>query len=346
MKWSEVLRKFPAKTISLPDGEVSFQELAAKIGEKRSSSPHVLDQKWRIETLIDLFAALERGTAVVPGSEYSFTPVPEKIYLLSSGTEGPARMVSHSQDKLFQLRSLYSGKKAGAVLRAGHAAGLEFLFAGILGGNDLYLREDVNTLAPLDLDVLHGPPTALAYLLSFPQRFRSLLKDLEVFYNGTDSLPPVLAERVRSSEFHFSIKQVYGTTETWALPTETHPEKPWLLRLTDERMEFPSGDRFIEEEPGWGRIESARHWVASINGTKINLFDLENSLLSIEGVVDALAEAGQGLLSSRIKLVLFTSRTDQQALEEILKPILGTLPYSLELRGTSDITMKKKNRQR
>ncbi|MFL5785527.1 MAG: AMP-binding protein [Bacteriovoracaceae bacterium] len=346
MKWSEILRKFPTKIISLPDGELSYLELATKINETKCSSPHSFDEKWNRENIIQLFATLDKGIAVVPRSGHAFTPGPGKIYLATSGTEGPARIISHPQDKLFQLRTLYQGKRAGAVLRAGHAAGLEFLFSGILGGNDLYLREDVNALAALQLDILHGPPTALAYMLSFPQRFHTFLERLEVFYNGTDSLPPAVAEKVRSSSFRFSIQQVYGTTETWALPTETHPEKPWLLRFTDNGIKVPDGDRFIEEEKGWGRIESDRHWVANMSGSKINLFDLENSLLGIDGVVDAFAETERGPLSSRIKLVLFTSRIDQREFTELLKPILGMIPYSLELRDTSDIAMKKKNRQR
>lgn len=263
---------------------------------------------------------------------------------------GPSRWIAHSHATLRKLTPLYSGKSSVLLLKIGHAAGIEALLTGILGGDDISFCESVSDLLGSRASVLHGPPMILSYLLNFREKFGSFLNGLDVFYSGTDSLHPVIVEKLRSTGLALKIEQIYGTTETWRIKTETDPRNPSFFRITDPAIvlrgdeiiyqqgnlaafelnptpvPFPTkitlGDRWLDEGNGFGGIEPRRSWVANIHGEKFNLFDLENKLLGFSGIGEVHFRQGEGILGKLEAdlMVLGNESVTEEALREFLGP--------------------------
>lgn len=354
MDWSDRLHS-SKRTLTLGKSEIKLSQLAKMATAVSFSSPLIWKAEWTSEALAPLFAALLSGSSIVvindPNESLPNLAGKEKgwIFLRSSGTEGPSRWISHSQEILLKLAPLYRNKKVAAVLKPGHAAGIEYLLAGIAGDNDLQFCRNAEELSP-GVEILHGPPTLLAWLLNFSGKNHELLLGLEKFFSGTDMLHPAIAKKLASTSYQFRIEQLYGTTETWRIPTETHPEKPWLLRFTgntaslrdgkvsiDSEFVSPSvtrpftpGDRWVEEEDGWGHLENDRHWVANFHGTKLNLFDIEEKLLQSEAIGDVEIKLQKNFLGQKLKITLFTEN-ESEALEHA---------NSVLQKDQADITVK------
>jgi hypothetical protein len=342
MSWKEILKQHPDRSFHFPEGQITFGQMAEELTAV-AVSPFLWEAGWSPDSVRLFLSSLDSGRSVfVTTGQSPALPASDdvdggKIYLSSSGTMGPSRWVSHSLNHLPELKPLYSGKSSGIYLKPGHAAGIEALLTGILGGNDLFFLSTPDALKELSLSVLHGPPMILAFLLNFPAKFKKFLNGLDTFYNVTDVLHPVIVEKFNHSGFDFQIEQIYGTTETWRIETETNPEHSELFRITDPRVEVRGneifcdgsviGDHWIDVGDGWGKIEARRSWVTNHHGEKYNLFDLEDKILRFPGVAEVHFREKKALMTPLLEVDVLTLE-DSHVDEASLKRFVGEeLPF-------------------
>lgn len=368
MLWTEILSSSPG-AMWIDGKRTSFVELA-DIAVNLQPKGESWEPAWTIPSLAEFFHRLDLresfavGTAPAGGDKIPTIDEP-LIYLRSSGTEGPSRWIGHRFETLQSVVPLYRSTRAAAVLRPGHAAGIQYLLGGVLGGNELWPCRSGSELRDLKVSVLQGPPTVLAWLLNFKSQYDDFLRGLKFFYSGTENLHPSIVEKLKRSGLSLRIHQVYGTTETWGIETDTHPDSPWLVRITDPAVSlvngelhirgdrlspsvsppFIPGDRWDAVDGDWGMITSDRLWAMNFHGEKINLFDLEDRLLRIPGVADVTIQQEKHFLSGILRITV-SSDTFSGAMEDEIKKLVelpeGAFVLEWELPG--DIPLGKRRR--
>jgi hypothetical protein len=374
MSWREILKAQPEKMLHFPEEALSFSEIAEDLYHIDEDFI-VWNALWTKKSVVEFFSALDSGASIFPSHPELEIPPEAKamgkgwLFLKSSGTMGASRWIAHPLESLRELKPLYSGKSSALLLKPGHAAGIEALVTGIMGGNELFFLSEAAQVERLAVDVLHAPPQVLGFLLSFTSKYSLFLSRLKIFYNGTDVLHDLIVEKLGRSPFDFELQQIYGSSETWRIETETHPDRPQLFRITDphvkiinqevcyssgklakfefgeKKKNFPETyslkDIWGDEGEGWGRLEPRRSWIANFHGKKLNLFDLENRLMGIAGVGDARINLQNNPMGSLLLIELFVTEDLSLSGEELQKIIglqasqylLKTAPYTAPFAG-------------
>ncbi|MBY0518572.1 MAG: hypothetical protein K2P81_16800 [Bacteriovoracaceae bacterium] len=384
MPFISALNKHPDSKIYLNEGSLSYKQILERVEKiPQTQSPLIFQPEWSFDSLCRIFAAARDNATLMLTPKGALAPdsIPEvlsKGFLLlrTSGSEGAPKWVAHDWSSLKPGLPIEKPiTHLAASLMPSHAAALEVLFGAISQGVTLSLGDHWREKnSPMKPDAVAGPPQQLGIWLATKNR---ILENLKLFYSCADAMQPIWIKKKELVAPNLEIIQVYGCTEAWQAPTKTHPEKPWLVQLTDQSWSLKGnqiqitssrlakfwlyadgsmaplvkpyllGDEARNIEEGYFQIQSARHEVANFWGQKINLLEIESKLLEVEGIVDATAVSLQDPLAGQslvLELVLAPSNSED-SMREKLKFLDALLPKgSWVPRFVGNATASKKRR--
>lgn len=240
-----------------------------------------------------------------------------KIVLLTSGTTGQPKVVSHPISNLLRdikISNNLTNNVWGLAYNPTHMAGIQVIFQALLNHNpliDLYhsaVHEKVHLIKKFKITHLSATPTFFRNLTSVREVFESV----ERISLGGEKSSAELLSNIRAMFPNAKINNIYASTEAGTLfATQSDsftipPSKKHLVKIIDneivlhtsllghaEQLDgaewYKTGD-LIEwaDESGLAfRIASRKNELLNIGGNKVNPFEIESVIESVAGVIQA-----------------------------------------------------------
>lgn len=292
-----------------------------KILEETQSDVIVLSPEWEEKSITHLIKAFFTSAPLVilsKAEDALLFPLKSlrngHFYLSTSGTTGERTWVEHSKTDFLAGISPES-KSVMAFMNPSHAAFLEALWEVLLGGGSLFLARSLEDLRPSE--VIAGPPQLLGHMLMFQKKYQTHLSSLKLFKVGMDRSHPEILKAAR--EKGIEIEQVYGSTETWRLETETQPKSSHLFKTKNASFYLENDciktstprlakriwkkDQWVKIKAPWTMSDSYQmsdDWI-SITGRKGNEIKSWGDKMDLEAIKTQLSH-GPGVISISSKI--------------------------------------------
>ena len=285
----------------------------AILADEAADSGHELEDWLPID---DSLAVPVTATARVPRGE--FEPLPPTIWVATSGTSGPPKIVDHSWDSLLSAARLANQWHALSwllVYDAKRWAGIQVWVQAVLTGGCVVVpqRRDPDVVAQAIADnrvaVLPATPTLMRRLLSSADPQLLARCQLERITLGGEAADGPLLDQIKRRFPAARVSHVYATTElgevfrvrdglpgfpalwmTRPLPggarLSTRRDGELLVQLSRDTAEVATGD-LVEQHGDRFEFVGRRSDVIVVGGAKVYPKRVEEVIRQVPGVVDA-----------------------------------------------------------
>lgn len=272
------------------------------------------------------------------------------LVLFSSGSTGKPKAAVHDLSRLltkFQVpRQRY---RTLVFLLLDHIGGVNTLLYTLANGGAVVLPRDRSAAAVCDAIETHGvellptSPTFLNLLLVSGQLATRRLDSLKLITYGTEPMPASTLERACEAFPHARFLQTYGLTELGILRSQSRDNGSLWIRVGGEDFVckvveqqlwikaksamlgylnapspfdadgyFNTGDN-VETDGDWLRFLGRVNDVINVGGSKVHPAEVENVLLEMENVEDAVVCAEKHGLIGEIVAATVRLRTEETA---------------------------------
>jgi long-chain acyl-CoA synthetase len=259
------------------------------------------------------------------------------LVLLSSGTSGAQKAALHDFGGLLErYRKPPRQRRMLGFLLFDHIGGVNTMLACLAGGGCLVGVPDrapdavASTIERERVEVLPTSPTFLNLLLLAGAIQRYDLSSLRLVTYGTEPMPEQTLARIRSSLPEADLRQTYGLSEVGIMRSQSRtPSSLWMriggdgfeTRVRDGMLEikaqsamlgylnasspFTSDGWFktldeVRVDGEWVRVLGRRSEVINVGGQKVHPSEVEDFLLGMEGVEDAVVRGEKNELTGEL----------------------------------------------
>lgn len=246
------------------------------------------------------------------------------LVLFSSGSTGRSKAVLHDAHRLLaKFRTRRQARCTIAFLSFDHIGGINTLLHVLSNGGTVVTVADrtpatiCRAIAQHRVQVLPTSPTFLNLLLMSGAADQADLSSIETITYGTEVMPEGTLERLRARFPNATLLQTYGLSEVGILRSKSESSESLWVRVGGEGVEtrivngmleiksasamlgylnapspftddgwFMTGDA-VEERDGFLRVFGRTSDLINVGGEKVFPAEVEDVLLRIEGVVDA-----------------------------------------------------------
>lgn len=269
------------------------------------------------------------------------------LILFSSGSTGKPKAIVHNLDTLL---AIYCGKKYNplrilSVYLPDHIAGIDVMFNTLGGGGTLVIPKQrhphyiLDSLEQHRVEILPASPTLLRLLFVSGIKEHHL-EALKLIVYGSESMSETLLESLQQALPHTTFKQGFGTSETNAIKTRSHPSKKGFFQILNtpykiinnelylksktQALGYLNADNSVFDEQGYfatgDLVESIKtngeeylkvigraKEVINVGGEKVLPQEIENVILEIPFIKDCLVYGESNAIigqSVNVKVVL------------------------------------------
>jgi acyl-coenzyme A synthetase/AMP-(fatty) acid ligase len=246
------------------------------------------------------------------------------LVLFSSGSTGEPKAALHDFVPLLdKFRTRRRAWRTMAFLLFDHIGGINTLFHTLSNGGTVVVTADRSPeavsrlIAEYQVELLPTSPTFLNLLLVSEAYRKYDLSSLQLVTYGTEVMPEATLRRIHEALPEAQLQQTYGLSELGILRSKSRSSESLWVKLGGEGYEtrvvdglleirarsamlgylnapspftedgwFRTGDR-VEVEGEELRILGRVSEVINVGGQKVDPVEVEDSILRIEGVVDA-----------------------------------------------------------
>jgi long-chain acyl-CoA synthetase len=270
------------------------------------------------------------------------------LVLFTSGSTGPNKAAVH--DAAFLLKKFEARKRKFRTLvflQMDHIGGVNTLLYTFSNGGAVIVAPERTPEAVCTIierhkvELLPTSPTFLNLMLLFGGISRYDLSSLKVITYGTEPMPEITLSRIAEELPEVKLQQTYGMTELGILRSKSRDSQSLWVRVGGEGFEtkvvddrlwvraesamlgylnapspfdeegfLDTGDR-VEVDGEWIRILGRVGETINIGGSKVNPAEVENVLLQIEGVSDAVVSGESHPITGQIVVATIELSTDE-----------------------------------
>ncbi|MBP9742035.1 MAG: long-chain fatty acid--CoA ligase [Burkholderiales bacterium] len=248
------------------------------------------------------------------------------LIIMSSGTTGQSKAIVHDLGKIIDgQKATKHHKTILSFLLFDHIGGINTMLNALISGNLLVLPvdRDVNSVASLiqkfSIQILITSPSFLNLLVMNNVWDNFDLSCLEHINYGSEAMPQHLLESIiKLTHNKIKLSQAYGTSETGVIRTISKNNGSLLIKINNEtttyrvidgQLEiksnttmlgylnapnpftidgwFKTGD-MVEADGEWLHIVGRDSDIINIGGQKVFPIEIENTLLQMSGIKDAM----------------------------------------------------------
>ncbi|MBX7491517.1 ANL family adenylate-forming protein [Helicobacter turcicus] len=160
------------------------------------------------------------------------------LILFSSGSTGKPKAIVHNLESFlkFYCDKKYNPLRILSVYLPDHIAGIDVMLNALAGGGTLIIpkqRQPQYILSALEqhkIEILPASPTLLRLLLLSEYK-KYALDALKLVIYGSEAMSETLLESLQQALPHVKFKQSFGTSETSAIKTKSHPSKKGFFKI-------------------------------------------------------------------------------------------------------------------
>jgi acyl-coenzyme A synthetase/AMP-(fatty) acid ligase len=282
------------------------------------------------------------------------------LILATSGTTGEPKLIVHDLQK-FLTKYTNARKRFTtlAFLLFDHIAGLDTLFYSLFSTGTLVVPEErgpayiCELIEKFKVEVLPASPSFLNLLLLSEEYRRFDFLSLRIITFGSEPMPEVVLQKVKNTFPNIKIVQKYGISELGSPISKSKEDDPqWIkfrsdhfqIRIIDDELWiksetammgylneeaeftedgwFNTGDKVILDESGeYIRILGRNSDIINIGGEKVFPGEIENVLLQIDDVVDAIVYADPHLILGNMIIAKIKVKESVKDRSELIKKI-------------------------
>jgi len=286
------------------------------------------------------------------------------LILFTSGSTGKPKAVVHDFTQLLQkFRTPARAFRTLTFLLFDHWGGLNTLLHSLVSGSLVVFPRERSAdyicrlIAKNQLELLPASPSFLNMVLVSGAFRRHDLSSLKMITYGAEPMPPSTLRRLRSEFPNIQLKQTYGLIELGVMQTQSKSSDSLLVKLggsgyetrvVDGMLEikanssmlgylnapapftedgfFRTGDQ-VEQEGEYLRILGRVSEVINVGGEKVHPAEVENALLGIDIVADAVVYGSKHPISGQIvcaDIVLVDLSYDQTSARTVIRRECGS----------------------
>jgi acyl-coenzyme A synthetase/AMP-(fatty) acid ligase len=288
------------------------------------------------------------------------------LVLFSSGSTGEPKGALHDFVPLLE-KFLVRRKdlRTMAFLLFDHIGGVNTMLYTLSNGGALVVVDDrspdnvCRTIEAHQVELLPTSPTFLNLLLMAGAHERHDVSSLQLITYGTEVMPEATLRRAHEAFPNATLQQTYGLSEVGILRSKSRSNDSLWVKIGGEGFEtrvvdglleirarsamlgylnadspftedgwFQTGDR-VEVDGEYFRILGRESEVINVGGSKVDPVEVEDTLLQMDGVVDAVVFGEDHSLLGRIVVARVRLETDEEpsAFRARMRAFLGaTLP--------------------
>ena len=253
------------------------------------------------------------------------------VVIFSSGSTGAPKAIVHDLLRLYPSEPAQKAKRLRMIpsLLFDHIGGINSVFSALSTGCSLILPDDrgpehiCHLIEQHSVHILPTSPSFLNLLLISKCHERFNLSSIRLITYGTEPMPPPLLKRLRDSFPKTKFVQTFGTSETGIAKTSSPDPSDTSFSINDSSIEwkvvegelwiksesmalgylnadettftdsgwFKTGDCAEVLEDGTIRIVGRKRDLINVGGEKVLPAEVENILLELPFVSDALVYA-------------------------------------------------------
>lgn len=280
------------------------------------------------------------------------------IVIFTSGSTGRPKAALQSLER-FLYKFLRPGRRLRtlAFLLFDHVGGLDTLFYTLASGGTLILtrRRDPRSILELirshRVEVLPTSPSFLRLLCAMNDNGKHDLSSLKVITYGSEPMDPSTLTRLNKQFPHVQISQKYGTTETGSPRSVSRDNDSLWLKIRCDGVEtkviddvlwirsegtilgylnapspldddgwYCTGD-LVDVDGEWIKFRGRSADTINVGGEKVTPVEIEQSILELDFVRDALVSAAPHALMGQVVTARVTLATDAPDAREAVRRI-------------------------
>lgn len=281
------------------------------------------------------------------------------LIIFSSGSTGKPKAMIHDLDKLNNSFRERKGAYTTIIfLMFDHIGGVNTLLQILsTGGFAVFTPiRDADIVCRLvekyHVELLPPSPTFLNLILISESHKKYDLTSLKIITYGTEAMPESLLRRIKESFPKVRVKQMFGTSETGILKSQSKSEdslfiklegKDFIYKVIEDQLYiksdlsmlgylnfespftedgwFPTGDLVEQDEDGFIKIIGRTKEVINVGGEKVLPAEIESVLLEMEEIIDVMAYAEQNSITGQnvaIDVVLHND-VDPKTIKKVIR---------------------------
>lgn len=259
------------------------------------------------------------------------------LLILSSGSSGKPKVIVHNLSKLFsQLDNKNKPLNTIAFLLFDHIGGLNTLWRTLINGGTIIMSESrtpkaiCQVVAEHRVQALVTSPSFLNLLLLSQLHEQYDLSSLKVINYGSEPMPEFLLKKLVMLLPHIRFSQAYGMSELGVINMRSKSSDSLLIKLSDASAKIRVKDGMLEvlshssmlgylnapspfTDDGWLktddhvevdgdyiRILGRRSEIINVGGEKVYPAEIEDVLMAMDEVADAVVVAEQNAMLGNI----------------------------------------------
>lgn len=270
------------------------------------------------------------------------------LVLFSSGSTGTSKAVLHDGHRLLEkFQTRRQAKRTIAFLSFDHIGGVNTLLHVLSNGGTIVTVTDrapatvCRAIARHGVQVLPTSPTFLNLLLMSGALDDVDLPSLDTITYGTEVMPDETLTRLRARFPNATLLQTYGLSEVGILRSKSESSESLWVKVGGEGVEtrvvdgmlqiksvsamlgylnaaspftddgwFMTGD-VVEERDGYFRIFGRHSELINVGGEKVFPAEIEDVLMRVDGVVDAMVHGEPHALVGNIVVATVNLATNE-----------------------------------
>lgn len=249
------------------------------------------------------------------------------LVVFTSGSTGDEKAILFAAEQMMErYRQLYPPRTRLSFLQLDHLGGIHTVLYTLSNGGTIVVPRDRNpqticeAIEKYKIEALPVTPTFLNILLASEAYKEYDLSSLRVVTYGTEVMPESVLKRISRELPYVKFKQTYGLSELGVMHVKSRDSVSTWIKITDDKYEakIQDGTLWVRTEfamkaylnapnpfdhEGWfnthDKVEFDGEWmrilgrdtdIINVGGLKVYPVEVENVLLDMPGVIDALVD--------------------------------------------------------
>lgn len=265
------------------------------------------------------------------------------LIIMSSGSTGKSKAIVHDFNKLLNaFKEKKNGLRTLAFLLFDHIGGFNTMLCTMYNGGTLVIpdRREVDSVAKVieleKVEALVTSPSFLNLLLLSHAYKQYDLTSIKIINYGSEPMPESLLQRLNTIFPKIRFSQSYGMSELGVMKVKSKSSDSLLIKVDENQAQirinngmlevklnhsmlgylnadasyiedgwFQTGDMVIQQDDGYIKILGRKSDIINVGGEKVYPVEIENVLLKMEGIEDAVVSGEpNAILGNIVKVKL------------------------------------------